>query len=287
MGPAPGWRGADLRRSVDGGTTYDQVEPIGVEANIGTADALAATQAETWDEVSVLTVTLLDTTQALDSLTELEVLAGGNAAWLGPDTGQEGEIIQWRDALEVSPGVWELRGLLRGRLGTEHAMDHPDGHVFVLLEPGAITRINYGPADWNRSRSYKAVSLLLDEADATPETFTNTGEGKRPLSPVHVTPSTDGSDIGLTWVRRSRLRAPGLGNGPVPLGEDVEAYEVDVLDGVTVVRTIATNQPNLVYTAAEIAADGFASSDTVGFRVYQLSGVRGRGHPAISSQVIP
>lgn len=287
VGPESGWRGADLRRSVDGGTTYDQVEPIGVEANIGTADALAATQAETWDEVSVLTVTLLDTTQALESLTEAEVLAGGNAAWLGPESGQGGEIVQWRDALETSPGVWELRGLLRGRLGTEHAMDHPDGDTFVLLEPGALTRIDYGPADWNRERQYRAVSLLTDEDDAAVETFTNTGEGKRPLSPVHLTPGTDGSDITLSWIRRSRLRAPGLGNGPVPLGEDVEAYEVEVLDGVTVVRTISTSTPSLVYAAADIAADGFGSSDTVGFRVYQLSGVRGRGRPALASQEVP
>lgn len=286
VGPSPGWRGADLRRSVDG-VTFEEVEPMGVEANIGTAGALAATQAETWDEVSVLTVTLLDPTQALESLEEEAVLRGNNALWLGPSTGQGGEVLQFRDAVETSPGVWELTGLLRGRLGTEFAMAHAAGHMAVLLEPEALYRPDYGPGDWDRERAYKAVSLLQDENLVDDRPFTNTGESKRPLSPVHIQPVLDGSDIDLTWIRRSRLRSPGLGYGPVPLGEDVEAYEVDVLDGLVVVRTITTSVPSVTYAAADIAADGFVSGDTVTFAVYQLSGVRGRGRAGVGSLLLP
>jgi hypothetical protein len=41
------------------------------------------------------------------------------------------------------------------------------------------------------------------------------------------------------------LRQPGLGNGPVPLGESVEAYEIDVIVAGDVVRTITSSTPSI------------------------------------------
>lgn len=110
--------------------------------------------------------------------------------------------------------------------------------------------------------------------------FTNTGEGKRPLSPVHIAGTRDvGHDLTLTWVRRTRLMVPGLGYGPVPLGEETEAYEVDIIVSGSPVRTIASTTPTAAYSAADQTADGITPGDPVQVRVYQLSGVRGRGHP--------
>jgi hypothetical protein len=65
----------------------------------------------------------------------------------------------------------------------------------------------------------------------------------------------------------------------VPLGEASERYEVEVLSGGSVVRTIATTAPSVTYTAAEQAADFGAAQAAITVRVTQLSEAVGRGTP--------
>ena len=66
----------------------------------------------------------------------------------------------------------------------------------------------------------------------------------------------------------------------MPLGEADERYEIDILDGAMVKRTLAVTSPAAVYTAAEQIADFGAVQGTVTARVYQISAVAGRGSPA-------
>src|SRR5262249_5176736 len=107
--------------------------------------------------------------------------------------------------------------------------------------------------------------------------FTNTGEGKRPYSPVHPRGVFDiAGNLTISWQRRSRLREPGLGNGPLPLGEATEAYEIDILDGSgNAVRTLTSTIPSVEYTALEQGIDGL--SQPIACAIYQMSDVRGRG----------
>lgn len=281
-GVEPGWRGMELQRSTDGGSSYDTVDLTSAETFLGdVGGTVPAGPTTVWDRATVITVTLDDVDQTLSSLSELSVLNGGNVCWIGPANGQGGEVLQYATATLVSPGVYELTDLLRGRLGTEHAVgSHGAGERFAALREGRVKRDDYGAGDWNKSRTYRPVSSLQTETDAATQTFTNTGEGKRPLSMVHPAGARDGSNnLTLTAVRRSRYRQAGLGNGLLPLGEAVEAYEVDILVGPTVVRTISTSTPEATYTAAEQTADGITPGDPVTGVWYQLSDVRGRGHP--------
>jgi hypothetical protein len=275
------FRGADVVRSIDAGATYGEVSPVGRSSCIGVAEHLAPGLTSVVDYENTVRVTLDDPSDELTSCSLEAMLGGTNGCWIGPEDGQDGEILQFMTATLIGAGVYDLSGLLRGRLGTEYAVDgHSTGDRFVLLDPNAIYRADYGPADWNKDRAYKAVPLLTLEVDASSRNFTNTGEGKRPLSPVHITstisPTT--GDTAVQWIRRSRLRQPGLGNGPVPLGESVEAYEIDVIVAGDVVRTITSSTPNFVYTAAMRAADA-GTGDAVAIAVYQMSDVRGRGRP--------
>ena len=91
------------------------------------------------------------------------------------------------------------------------------------------------------------------------------------------------SNLTVNWIRRTRLRSPGLGNGPVPIGEQTEAYEVDIYSGASVVRTITATTPSIAYSAAEQTADGLTPGNAVTMRIYQMSDVAGRGFPAIST----
>lgn len=281
-----GWRGADIRRSIDGGTSYSSMSKVGLRTVIGdVAVALPSGPTDFWDRGNTLTVQLAYAGSTLESMSEDLIIAGYNAAWLGPESGQGGEVIQFATATLIGPGQYTLSNFLRGRLGTEaNTSTHGAAEVFVLLRTATLGRSEFGPSDWYYSRLFKPVSILKTEVDTASQSFTNNGVGKMPRSPVHVEGARDGSNnLSLSWVRRTRFQVPGLGLGPVPLGEESEAYSVDIYSGAAVVRTISATTPAASYTATEQTADGLTPGNPVSLRVYQLSDVRGRGFPAIAT----
>lgn len=279
-GPEPGWRGGAIWRSTDD-VTFTQETQQGNESIL--ADVAIATPdgpTHVWDRTTVVEVTLRVTDDELSSVSEEEVLNGANGFWLGGEDGQLGEVIQFATATLTAPGVYELSDLLRGRLGTEHATgSHGVDEVFVLLNRNAMDRLDFGSSDWNKLRKFRATSAFQAVTDVASQDFTNTGEGKRPYSPVLVEGVRDGSDnVVITWKRRSRIPGPGLGNGALPLGESVEAYEVDVMDGPDVAAIYQLSTPEFDYTAAEQTADGLTPGDPIVGVIYQMSDSRGRGH---------
>jgi hypothetical protein len=66
----------------------------------------------------------------------------------------------------------------------------------------------------------------------------------------------------------------------VPLGEDAEAYEVDILAGTAVVRTLHASAPSALYAAADEIADFGTAQTSLAVRVYQISATVGRGFPS-------
>ncbi|MDZ4255241.1 MAG: phage tail protein, partial [Sulfuritalea sp.] len=132
-----GWRGAQLFMSRDGGSSYDDVEAgtFLSEASIGYADtALGSTLPfgnEQFDETNTVDVTLIS--GELSSVTRDQVLDGSNVALLGS------EIIQFKTATLLSAGKYRLSSLLRGRLGTDHAISgHAINERFVLIERSTL-----------------------------------------------------------------------------------------------------------------------------------------------------
>ena len=105
------------------------------------------------------------------------------------------------------------------------------------------------------------------------------GLGLKPLSPVHVRGVRTGGDVAIAWIRRTRLGGDSWETPEVPLGEDSESYEVDILDGASVKRTLTAGAPNVVYAAAAQAADFGSPQPAYDIRVYQLSASYGRGTP--------
>jgi hypothetical protein len=279
------WRGASILRSSDLGVNYEVMSPVGVRTTLG--DVVAATPTgpvSIWDRTNVITVVLAFEDDELESVSELQVLNGANAAWLGNPDGQGGELLQFATATLIAPQTYELSDLLRGRLGTEaNVGTHGPDEVLVMATESSTGRSDFGPGDWDIERLYKPVSTLTDQQDVTAQAFTNFGAGKTPYSPVHIAGDRDGANnLTVEWVRRTRLRVPGLGGGNVPLGEASEAYEIDILDGAspaTVLRTLTATAPIVDYTAAEQTSDGLTPGDPVSLRVYQISDIRGRGYP--------
>ena len=68
----------------------------------------------------------------------------------------------------------------------------------------------------------------------------------------------------------------------MPLAEELEAYEVEILDGATVKRVLSTATTSATYTAAQQSADWGAPlgpGDNLTVRIFQLSALVGRGAP--------
>ena len=115
--------------------------------------------------------------------------------------------------------------------------------------------------------------------------FTPEGEGLRAFSPVHVTQpwrqQHSPGDLTLRWTRRSRSLAADSWQGmEVPLGEEQESYEIRIMDGAAVKRTLTSNASSALYTSAQQIADWgaeLAPGDSLTLRICQLSARIGRG----------
>ena len=240
-----------------------------------------------FDLGNVLVVDLLSGT--LESVTDLALFGGANALAVESAPGIW-EIVQAGAAELLAPGRYRLTRLLRGQRGTEGAMGNPvpAGARVVMLDESLaslpIAEADLGlPWNWRIGPASRPVS---DETYVA-TSFTPEGVGLRPFSVAHVEqpwrkPQTPG-DLTIHWTRRSRsLSADNWGAGEVPLAEEVEAYEVEILDGASVKRVLGGTTTSVTYTTTQQTADWGAPlgpGDTLTVRIFQLSALIGRGVP--------
>jgi hypothetical protein len=125
----------------------------------------------------------------------------------------------------------------------------------------------YGPAPYDIGNPAFSQKLA----------FAFRGIGLKPLSPVHVRGEFSSGDLIIGWTRRTRIGGDGWERTEVPLGEDSEAYEVDIMNGADVVRTLSTGAPAGTYTASAQLADFGVAQASYSIRVFQVSPVFGRG----------
>lgn len=268
------FRGASLFRPTSDGLDYTVAAVVVAPSVIGnTATVLGPGPAHAWDNANSVEVQLAYGT--LESLPESRLLDGANGAIVGD------EVIQFATATLIAAGRYRLSRLLRGRLGTEHRIvSHPVGSRFVLLDPGRQVRPTFSLAGVGQPIAWRVAPIPQgpdgDLSDSKP--FTDGGEGLRPWSPVHLRGSRNGAgDLAITWVRRTRFGGWWRDLTDVPSNEESERYELDILNGATVVRTLAVTQPAATYTAGQQTSDFGSPQVSVSVRVAQISAAVGRG----------
>jgi hypothetical protein len=226
-----------------------------------------------WDEGNSLNVSLIDSTDSLSSATKADVLNGSNLAILGD------EIIQWRTATLESDGTYTLTGLLRGRRGSEWATgSHAVGEYFILLDTTNVAFEEVSIDEDGVVKWYRPQSFGMGWNTGTVQSFTFAANNMKPWSPERIAGSRDGSNnLTITWIRRTRMNGEWTDGGDVALGETTEAYEVDILDGSTVVRTIEVTSESAIYTAAQQVTDFGSTQSSLDVIIYQISSVVDRG----------
>lgn len=281
------WDGAFLFKSDD---TYvaDQILTAlqQITWGVATTKLHSATRADgsrwwaTLDRLGSVTVRLNQ--GSLASVTRTQMLNGANAAAL--KSGDGWEIFQFQTVTDLGDSVYRLDGgLLRGRRGTNPWVDgHAVGDTFILLDTSTIKKYNAPNSDIDSLRYYKAMTLGGVFEDVDWEDFTLQANAYHPYSPAYIKGSRDGSNnLTITWKRRTRVGGEWLdGSGTVPVAEESEAYEVDILDSSgDVVRTIdSLTTPTATYTAAQQTTDFGSTQGAMRVAVYQRNATIGRGY---------
>jgi hypothetical protein len=185
---------------------------LGRRAMIGKAETvLDARCPMIIDETSRVTIRLTNAAQILLNADRDAMMAGANLVLLG------NELIQFGRAEQLGPGLFRLSQLLRGRRGTEWAAaGHSVEDVFCLMNAATIRSV--GLPSGSVGAEVRAIAHGLGDAAPLPAaTRLVSGEAMRPPSPCHVKAMRVGSNLSLSWVRRSFRNwawSDGVGDGP-------------------------------------------------------------------------
>lgn len=219
----------------------------------------------------------------LTSVTDTELFAGANALAIETASGAF-EVLQAGNAELIAAGRYRLTRLLRGQRGTEDAIGSPApaGARVVLLDT-AVQSLSIAEADLGLPWNWRIgpASAAPSDANMRETLFTPDGRGLKPFAPVHprLRMETNG-DLTLSWQRRDRaLSADSWVLTEVPMSEAVEIYDLEILNGSSVVRTVANlTSPTFTYSATMQSDDLGGPVTTLAVRLFQL-GALGRGIP--------
>lgn len=197
-GQLPGWRGADIQISTDGGATGDTFAQVTEAATIGyTLTALAASVSDYPAEQTV-EVYLPDAPESVDYATLLRFY---NRAVIGD------EIIQYQTVTDLGSNQYRLSSLVRNRYDTA-PIAHAAGSRFVLIDSAVIfvqaQQWMIGQQLWFRAVSF---GTSADAYAWQPYTFSK-AVSQTEWQPKMVRAEDSGSDIIVTWLGRGRLGTP-------------------------------------------------------------------------------
>jgi hypothetical protein len=280
------WPGSVAIWQSSDGASFEIAAVAAAPCVIGeTLDTLPAGPTARWDRANSMRVKLYG--GALASISDARVLEGGNAAAVRNADGAW-EIFQFANAVLVDGNTYLLSRLLRGQAGSEFAMGAPlpAGAAFVVLGAHMVP-IAQGLDALARPMQLRIVASGRNHDDpvAVALTVTPGDTALKPLSPVHIAARRAGDGIHISWIRRTRIDGDSWGI-EVPLGEENEAYALEILSGGSVVRTIACALPQALYAAADELADFGMVQTSLRIRVSQLSSTVGAGHAAEVTLVV-
>jgi hypothetical protein len=242
---------------------------------------LAAGVCGRWDRAAVIVAHLPGA--ALSSVSETALLAGANMFAVRDGDGAW-EIVQARDITLVAPDMFEMRMLLRGLHGTEHAAVIAAGAPIVrfddALAQGALARLDLHPHERGAALALivPPAERALDDPDAATLVATYEDVWARPFAPVHLRGRRDASgDVTISWNRRSRLEADSW-QGEPPSGEAGEDWRVTIRDGSgAILRVLTAATTAVLYPEADQITDFGAPPAELAVTVTQISARFGAG----------
>jgi hypothetical protein len=162
--------------------------------------------------------------------------------------------------------------------------DLAEGDQFVLLRRDHYTRFSNPLASLGDTLFYKAANAIVPLGNAATAAVAATGVAETPYAARNLAASFAGTDVLFDWDYRSRLAA---GLNPTNHGEAALAFQIDIMDGADVIRTIAVTTNQATWTAAQQATDFGALPSSFTWSVFMMSalGILVPGHiPAVAGR---
>lgn len=248
-GTNDGWRGADCWFVPGAGAEPIPVGTVRPAAALGHLAAPLGPGSEwLFDLAGDAIVQLVNSAMTLETVDDAALLGGANRAVVG------GEVVQFGAAEIVSPGLWRLSRLLRGRAGTARAAPHAAGAPFVLLDDPALVMLpdplaGMAEGDDATLQWARRGGTVMTEVDVPVA-----GRALRPLAPVHGQIRADGAGgVTIGWIRRSRVDAGWRDHVDQSLGESREVWRVTLSPSVPGVGPWERTSQTLPISAAELA----------------------------------
>jgi hypothetical protein len=281
------WNGVNVYRTVDGTNTL--IASVATPALMGEIvdGAFYAGPRSVWDYGNSLYVRFYSDA-ALSSKSEAEVFDGANMVAVKAPGG-EWEIVQFAEAELLDTNKYRLSKLLRAQFGTEAGMANPVpiGSRVVVLNPATLATLGI-----TVDQIGQALTLRTGPANDSPSAasyfdyaITPRGVGLRPWSVSHLRgrrPLGYG-DVEIEWKRRTRYGGDAWDPPDVPLNEQSELYDLEILDwsGDVLRAANGLTSPAWTYVAADQTADWGGPQNVYPMRVYQRSAQIGRGYAQI------
>jgi hypothetical protein len=253
------WPGSVAVWSAVDDAGYELNRLVAAPAVIGVTESeLSAAPVGVWDRGVPLRVKL--SAGELSSAGLDAVLNGANAMAIGDGSAANWEVFQFADAQLVAPDTYEVSTRLRGQLGTDGVMPPvwPAGSTVVLIDL-SLSQIDLPLSSRGLARHYRIgpTSRGYDDPSVTLVVESFDGIGLRPYPVAHLQAEADGTGgHEVRWIRRTRIDGDSWQSLEVPLGEEVEAYQVRVVQGTSVLAEYGVSTPAFSYTSAMQALDG-------------------------------
>lgn len=260
------WQGAQLQRSADGGATFAGVLVTSAESTIASAETALQTPSSsggTVDTTSLLQAIVLS--GGFESATLAELLEDRHKNLLAVGSPENGwELVQYKTVTDFGGGRVQISGFLRGRFGTEHAQSsHQPGEMVVECSPAKLRRLVLTEGEIGTEGLYRSSTLPAPSTAASTLALSFEAVCLRPWSPVSLSAYQDPGavkDVILLWLRRTRVGGGLVELVDAPVGDAIESYEIEIMDGITVKRTIPVSMPSA--PTVNLAIDGAAQKVT-------------------------
>lgn len=216
------WKGCNVLKSINSGVSFNNVNTLTTNNRIGfTTTILNSGPTTVWDLTNTITVKLFN--GSLFSSTQYNLIRhADNYIKIG------NEILQYTEVLENEDGTYTLSKLLRGRLGTEWAIDtHDINEKFIFLNGS----IQIDSNSIGIESTYKAITIGYSSANSVDYIYL--GTNVKPLAPANI---RFVNNI-LTWYRRDRYITRGFYNKPYS-ETNRSLYKINFIDNITIKGTI-------------------------------------------------
>jgi hypothetical protein len=261
------WKGAAVYQDLYRNNDYKLIAASNTASVVGFAlDVLPVSDPNLIDKSSKIKIELLN--GSLHSTDDLGFLNGTNTALIGE------ELIQFQNAQLMNENQYLLSNFIRGKSGTEGFIStHKKGDKFVLLDNSilkGVTNLNLIGRDIN----YKPVTIGSTLAATESVILKYAGRNLKPFAPVHLKVTEEENDnINISWIRRARYNNGWNDFTEIPIGEESEKYQIDIIHENSVIETLETTTPVANYQNTQ-------KLKNLTFIIYQMSAIVGRGYGA-------